>query len=369
MLEVALVGRSVLHRRLLARLGRVAPTDAEVLISGPTGVGKELYARSVHRLSARASAAFVPLNCGALPPDLFENELFGHVGGAFTGARQHRAGLVEEAEGGTLFLDEVDTLSPPCQVKLLRLLQEKEYRRLGESRTRRANVRIVAATNADLLAAVRERRLREDLFFRLRVFPLEIPPLRARPEDIEPIRDECVARYAAAYRLPPVVFGDAAVERMLHYSWPGNVRELENCVRYLTCLQLTRPAAPADLPLLDVSDGDDEGEADATAAMRVFVERPLREAKRDLVSMFEREYLDHALRATNGNIARAARRSGKARRAFFELMRKHGMQASGYCDGLTGGPSPGGPSDVRGSVARPPSSAAPPGSPLSLDRA
>ncbi|MGH8559594.1 MAG: sigma-54 factor interaction domain-containing protein, partial [Methylococcales bacterium] len=170
-----LIGKSDKHCALLATINKIAVTDAEVLISGPTGVGKELYARFLHQASRRYGASFVAINCGAFPPDLFENELFGHVGGAFTGARPHSEGLVCEAEGGTLFLDEVDSLSLPCQVKLLRFIQEKEYRRLGETKLRRANIRIAAATNINLYEAVRNGRFREDLYFRLRVVPLEVP--------------------------------------------------------------------------------------------------------------------------------------------------------------------------------------------------
>jgi len=319
----ALVGQSAAHRRLLAQLHQVAPTDAEVLLCGPTGVGKELYARLLHRLSHRAAGAFVPVNCGALPNDLFENELFGHVGGAFTGARPQSEGLVAEADGGTLFLDEVDSLALPGQVKLLRLVQEKEYRRLGESRTRRADLRIVAATNADLLAAVRERRFREDLFFRLRVVPITVPPLRDRRDDIAPILAAHVARYAEVYRLPRITFTPEALARLRAYDWPGNVRELENCVRALTCLQIQRPIEAIDLPLLDEGAPETRREEPDLSGL------PLRVAKRELVSRFERDYLERALRDNEGNIARAARQSGKARRAFFELMRKHGIKAAG----------------------------------------
>jgi DNA-binding NtrC family response regulator len=306
--------------KLLSQLRKVAPTDAEVLLSGPTGVGKELYARLLHRLSPRAAAAFVPVNCGALPNDLFENELFGHVGGAFTGARPRTEGLVTEADHGTLFLDEVDSLALASQVKLLRLIQEKEYRRLGEARTRRADIRIVAATNADLQEAVRERRFREDLFFRLRVIPITVPPLRDRREDIQPLLSTYIERYSTAYSLPRVTFTQAALARVGTYSWPGNVRELENCVRYLTCLQLPGPVEVIDLPLLDEEVIETPEEEPDLSSL------PLREAKRELVNRFEREYLERALRLTNGNIARAARLSGKARRAFFELMRKHGLK-------------------------------------------
>ena len=193
------------------------------------------------------------MNCGALPADLLENELFGHVGGAFTGARPSSEGLVAAAERGTLFLDEVDSLTPVGQVKLLRFLQEKEYRRLGETRIRRANVRIVAATNANLVTAVRDGRFREDLFFRLRVVPLEVPPLCDRISDIQLLVEEFAARFAESYGLPGISVSDEALQRLTSYKWPGNIRELENCVNYLTCLQLGRPIEPMDLPLLVVS--------------------------------------------------------------------------------------------------------------------
>jgi len=296
----------------------------EVLLSGPTGVGKELYARLLHRLSHRSAEAFVPVNCGAMPSDLFENELFGHVGGAFTGARPRTEGLVMEADHGTLFLDEVDSLAPASQVKLLRLIQEKEYRRLGETRTRRADIRIVAATNADLLAAVREKRFREDLFFRLRVIPMEVPPLRERREDIQLLLSTYVAHYAAAYGLPPVTFTGAALERVRTYSWPGNVRELENCVRYLTCLRPSGAVDVADLPLLEEEERAPRFEEPDLTGLS------LRDAKRELVTSFERAYLERALCESRGNITRAARQSGKARRAFFELMRKHGVKAGSF---------------------------------------
>ncbi|MDH4362362.1 MAG: sigma-54 factor interaction domain-containing protein, partial [Nitrospirota bacterium] len=169
-------GRSSAHLALLHTLAQLARTDVEVLITGPTGVGKELYARFLHQRSQRGNASFVPLNCGALVDTLFENELFGHVGGAFTGARQQSKGLIESAEGGTLFLDEVDSLSAASQIKLLRLLQEKEYRKLGETRLRTADVRVVAATNTRLDLAVQKGNFREDLFFRLRVAPVYVPP-------------------------------------------------------------------------------------------------------------------------------------------------------------------------------------------------
>jgi DNA-binding NtrC family response regulator len=319
---VGMVGCSAEHQRLLEQLLKFAPTDAEILITGPTGVGKELYARFVHSNSRRAKAAFVPVNCGAIPDSLLENELFGHVGGAFTGAQPRSEGLVASAEGGTLFLDEVDTLSLPCQVKLLRFVQEKEYRRLGEARTRSANLRFIAATNANLVDAVKSGRFREDLFFRLRVIPVEVPPLWRRKEDIRPLVNQYVARYAELYSLPSITISESTMERMENYSWPGNIRELENCIQYLTCLQLDHEVQIEDLPLLSFP------EEEAGTPPEIDPSGPsFQQTKRELLSMFEREYLEEALRRSGGNIAEAARASGKARRAFFELMRKHGVKA------------------------------------------
>src|SRR5262249_9230351 len=293
-----LVGRSAAHQRLVATLDKVACTDVEVLITGPSGVGKELYARYLHQRSERFAAPFVAVNCGGLSGDPLENELFGHVAGAFTGARAEREGLVAAAQHGTLFLDEVDTLPAASQAKLLRFVQDKEYRRLGERQLRRADLRFVAATNVNLTEAVSAGRFREDLFFRLRVVPVDVPPLRARPEDIAPLIEQFVRRYAALYRLRPVVIGPAARRRMEQYAWPGNIRELENCIRYLTCIQITRDVEPGDLPLL--------GPPPAPESAAV----TFGQAKHELVERFERERLEEALRRSEGNIARAARSEG-----------------------------------------------------------
>jgi two-component system, NtrC family, response regulator GlrR len=311
------IGVSDAHRSLLEVLGKAASTEIEVLISGPSGVGKERYARYVHTQGKRASRPFVPLNCGAIPNDLFENELFGHIGGAFTGAQRSAEGVVVQAEGGTLFLDEVDALSMTNQVKLLRFVQEREFRRLGEPTVRRADVRIVAATNADLIKRARERTFREDLLFRLRVFPAYVPPLAERPDDAAALLDGLSDWYAEHYQLPRIQLTPRAEGRLRAYSWPGNVRELENCVRYLTCLRLTRCIDVADLLLIDTA-----------PAPRRLLSGDFRKAKNALVDEFERSYLERALEEADGNISRAARAAGKPRRAFFELMRKHGLSKS-----------------------------------------
>jgi DNA-binding NtrC family response regulator len=317
--ECRLIGRSAQHRDLLTRLARVASTDAEVLLTGPSGVGKELYARFLHHQSPRSGAPFVAVNCGLLSADLFENELFGHVAGAFTGARGEKLGLVAAAERGTLFLDEVDALAPSCQAKLLRFIQEKEFRPLGDHALRRADVRFVAATNAELERNISDGRFRADLFFRLRVVPLAVAPLAERPDDIPPLTDEFVTRYAAAYQAKPIVLSDGARARLASYAWPGNVRELENCVRFLTCVGFDRPVEASDLPLLAQPTPPAllvDGDFDQTRSAAV----------RDL----ERRMLETALRRTSGNITQAARIAGKQRRTFFTLLRRHGIDATTF---------------------------------------
>jgi len=291
------------------------------VVSGPSGVGKELYAKLIHERSPRARRAFVPVNCGALPPDLFENELFGHVEGAFTGARTRAAGLVSEAEGGTLFLDEVDSLPLASQVKLLRLIQEKEFRPLGQPQLRTCDVRFIAATNSDLLAEVQAGRFRPDLFFRLRVVPLDVPPLRDRPEDVLVLLNHFIAYYSVEYGQPPVSLTDRANARLVSYSWPGNMRELENCARCLICTRGGRVVDADDLPLIDFPAPQ---EADPGPEGEVWDEQ-FQVAKRRLVRTFERDYVERSLRRHAGNISAAARASGKNRRAFFELMRRHGL--------------------------------------------
>jgi DNA-binding NtrC family response regulator len=306
---------------VLRQLEKVACTDAEVLLTGPSGVGKEVYATHLHTRSKRSEAPFVAVNCGAIPSHLFESEVFGHASGAYTGAHGSTLGLMGAAEGGTVFLDEVDALPRCDQVKVLRLLQEHEYRRLGDSRVRKANVRFVSGSNADLARCVHDGTFREDLFFRLRVVPISIPPLSERLDDVDPLLDHFVTRYAVEYGIAPVVLSPAARGALRVYAWPGNVRELENCVRYLTCLRLERAALPDDLPLLAVrNDLADLSELDG----------PFSEVKADVVSTFERVYLDRALRKAGGNISHAATASGKDRRAFFELLRKHAIRAERY---------------------------------------
>jgi formate hydrogenlyase transcriptional activator len=224
------VGRSRALHAVLRQVEIVAPTDSTVLVLGETGTGKELVARAIHDRSERRERAFVKINCAAIPAGLLESELFGHERGAFTDAVGRRIGQFETADGGTLFLDEVGELPLELQPKLLRVLQDREFTRVGGTRTIKSDVRLVAATNRNLLQMVDERRFRDDLYYRLNVFPIQIPPLRERPEDIEPLVHHFARRFAARMRRRIEIIPAAAVEAMRRHSWPGNVRELENLI-------------------------------------------------------------------------------------------------------------------------------------------
>lgn len=338
-----IVYRSDDQRALLARLDKFAKADVEVLITGPSGVGKELYAAYTHEHSRRCAAPMVTVNCSNLPSHILENELFGHARGAYTGAHATMGGIASAADGGSLFFDEIDTLQPMSQAKLLRFIQTKEYRRLGETNLRRADVRFIAASNANLEELVRTGRFREDLYFRLRVVPIQIKPLAERREDIEPLLDHFAGRYAAEYDLPAVGLSASARRCLQAYCWPGNVRELENCVRYLTCLDLGRAVEPDDLLLYafesdrEIFEPAESVNHDAPdAATTGFDSAPdpvhetMQASKARLIDNFERYYVDRALAAANGNISKAARLSGKHRRAFFELLRKYDFDAGDY---------------------------------------
>ena len=225
-----LIGKSEVFLAEMEKISLLAKSNVSVLISGETGTGKEMVARSIHYLSQRASKPFVPLNCGAIPVDLVENELFGHERGAFTSASGSTTGLIQEADKGTLFLDEVDSLPLLAQVKLLRFLQHKEYRPLGSTKTLKGDVRIIAASNADLEEAVASGKVRQDLYYRLNVIPITMPPLRERPEDIPLLAEHFLAKYAVKFDSPTSSFSMEAMRKLMLYSWPGNVRELEHFV-------------------------------------------------------------------------------------------------------------------------------------------
>lgn len=308
-----IIGESPLLLRQLERVPRFARCDATVLISGESGTGKEIFARALHYLSPRAGRPFVPVNCGALPEHLVESEIFGHKRGAFTGAATDQPGLIHEAEGGTLFLDEIDGLTRTAQVKLLRFLQDGEYREVGSQQIAHADVRVVAATNADCGRLVRAGSFREDLFYRLNVLSLALPALRERRGDIVLLADHILETHAAGANGPPKKLSLAALNRLLGHSWPGNVRELENV--------LTRALVLCDRDTIELSDLNlpDEGGVEEDLSFQ--------QTKSRVVQRFEHDFLETVLRAHDGNITRAARAVKKNRRAFWELLRKHGLLA------------------------------------------
>jgi DNA-binding NtrC family response regulator len=308
-----IIGESQLLLEEIQRVPRFAQCDATVLISGESGTGKEIFARAIHYLSPRGDKPFVPVNCGALPEHLVESEIFGHKRGAFTGAAVDQAGLIHEAEGGTLFLDEIDGLTPAAQIKLLRFLQAGEYRPVGSQQIVHANVRVVAAANADFGRLVREGKFREDLFYRLNVLALALPPLRERRGDILLLADHILSTQAAMKKVLPKKLSLGALNRLLGHSWPGNVRELENV--------LTRAIVLCDRDTLELSDlnlPDDGAEEENQSFQKM---------KSRVIQRFEHDFLATSLRAHQGNITHAARAVKKNRRAFWELLRKHGLLA------------------------------------------
>jgi DNA-binding NtrC family response regulator len=312
-----IIGESPAFLERVRCVPRFARCDATVLISGESGTGKELFARAIHYLSPRADQPFVPVNCGALPENLVESEIFGHKRGAFTGAASDQAGLIREAEGGTLFLDEIDCLTPQAQVKLLRFLQDGEYRPVGSQQILHANIRVVAAANADFSHMVREGKFREDLFYRLNVLSLTLPPLRERRGDILLLTHDFLEKQAAITDGRPKKLSLAALNRLLSHSWPGNVRELQNVLTRAIVLSDRDSIEPSDLDLPD----------SFAAEYQSF-----RAMKSRAVQRFEHDFLATVLHAHDGNITRAAFAVKKNRRAFWQLLRKHGLLAGARRD-------------------------------------
>jgi DNA-binding NtrC family response regulator len=314
-----MVGESLPFLEEIKKIPIVARCDAGVLISGETGTGKELCARAIHYLSPRSSEPFVPFNCGAIPTDLMENELFGHVQGAFTGASTPQSGLIREANSGTLFLDDIDCLALNSQVKLLRFLQEKEYRQLGSAKMSQADVRVIAATNTDLEAAVEEGRLRNDLFYRLNVIPISLPALRDRRKDIPLIARHFLNKYTIEFDKQLTGFASEALQTLMLYEWPGNVRELEHMVE--------RAVLFCDHTVIRENDICLPNNKSTTCKMS------FKEAKATVVKDFEKSYIERLLLSYKGNITKAAQAAQKNRRAFWQLIRKHQIDVQTFKPG------------------------------------
>jgi len=306
-----IVGRAPAFVRVLAQAARFARSEAPLLLTGETGTGKELCARLAHLRGRHPEGPFIPVECGAIPEHLFENELFGHARGAFTDAHLEQKGLVALAQGGTLFLDEVDGLSLGAQGKILRLLQERIYRPLGSEHFRSTNVRVIAAANRNLEDLVRAKQFREDLFFRLNVLRLHLPPLRQRREDIALMARHFLEEICAAGRMEKKVFSPAGIRKLEAYDWPGNVRELANTVHRSIFAAPGTQIAGAHIDFCS-SRSSVEAEPDS-----------FRNAKIVAIERFEREYVERLLEKYSGNITQAAREAGKDRRAFGRLVKKY----------------------------------------------
>ena len=312
-----ILGHSQQVRDLLHSLDQLAPAQTPVLISGESGVGKELVARALHYSSPRAAAPFIAVNCGAVPDTLFEAELFGYEKGAFTGAVNAHVGAFEAADNGTLFLDEIGELPMPMQVKLLRVLQTSEVQRVGSTELRQVNFRLVTATNRNLQAEVKSGRFREDLFYRIHVYPLHIAPLRERPEDIPPLVQHHLSLIAAREKKTPLRVTSAALEKLLAHAWPGNVRELINL--------LERAALLAGADKIDaehiVMPSDPTDNAPTSSALL-----PYREAK----TRFELEYYSQLMRTADGNVSLAAKLGQKTRKEIYDALKRLGLDATAF---------------------------------------
>jgi two-component system, NtrC family, response regulator HydG len=312
-----LIGTSEAFARILALIDKVRDLDAPVLIVGESGTGKELIARQIHGRSSRAGKPFVAVNCSAIPEPLLESELFGHARGAFTGAMRDKPGLIEEAGGGTFFLDEIGDLSPALQAKLLRVLQEREMRRVGETRTRPVQARFLSATHRDLEREIEKGGFREDLYYRLKIIVIEVPPLRERQADLLFLLNRFAERYAAEMGRPKVGFAPRTVDLFFQYAWPGNVRELQNEVQRAVILcgedGVVRPEhlSPKINP---------PPQAGAASPAGTYAE-----AKTEFV----RRFLAQALQRCDFNKARTAETIGLSRQGLFKLIKRHGVGGTG----------------------------------------
>ncbi len=307
--EEVLLGESPAMRKLKAEIARVAPTDARVLIVGENGTGKELVARAIHRLSPRADSRLVEVNCAAIPEELIESELFGHVKGSFTGASEDRRGKFEEADGSTLFLDEVADMSARTQAKVLRALQDGRFNRVGGTKPISSDARVLCATNKNLAEEIRRGTFREDLYFRLAVVPIDVPPLRERVEDIPLLASHFLRQASARFGRRPKSLSLSALEALAAYRWPGNVRELKNLIERLMILSPAEEIGRENLQF--APDGPDTVPADA----------PLKDARED----FERRYILAALRRNRGNVSRAAEALQVERSNLYRKLKSYGI--------------------------------------------
>jgi DNA-binding NtrC family response regulator len=338
--KLNLYGSCTIFTRALELIKQISRHQATVLIQGETGTGKENAARAIHYLGVRSTCPFVPINCATIADDLLESELFGHEKGAFTDARQTKEGLVAVANGGSLFLDEIDSLSTKAQASLLRFLQTQEYRPVGSKKILRANVRIIAATNADLKHWVKIKKFREDLYFRLNVLNLTMPPLRDRKADMPIIAESMVRRFSKEYDLPVKLLSQQSLQYLQQQDWPGNVRELENTLlrSFLLSAGTFIEINPTVNEALLRCEPDRLDQADENGGYKeMFDFEPnstesisFQDAKAIAIESFEKKYLGHIMSVTHGNVTLAAKIAGKERRALGKLLQKYHIDKSLY---------------------------------------
>ena len=318
------VGRSPAMQKVIDTIAQVAETNVDVLIVGETGTGKELVARAIHESGPRSAGPFVPVDCGAIPENLLESEFFGYEKGAFTGADNRRPGLLEQADGGTFFLDEVGELPPLLQAKLLRTLQERSVRRIGGREEIPVDIRVVAATARNLPRMVAEKRFRDDLYYRINVVPIELPPLRDRGDDLGLLAEHFAERYAREMQRPVPAISPEAYQVMRQYRWPGNVRELQNVIRRAIVLSQNDVIDVDDLPESLVASAAGDGSAKGKG---FFAERA------EQIRRFERQYLSNLLRRHGGNVKSAAEEACLPRGTLYRLMKNHGLDGADFRNG------------------------------------
>jgi DNA-binding NtrC family response regulator len=319
-----MIGSTPVMKDLLERIRQVAPTMATVLITGASGTGKELVARAIHQHSLRGNRKFVTVNCTAIPEQVIESELFGHLKGSFTGAWKDKRGLVEEADEGTLFLDEIGDLNTNMQTKLLRLLQEGEYKPVGSVNTRKADIRFIAATNHNLKADIGEKRFREDLFYRLNVIQVEMPSLKERRKDIPLLSYHFLRKYARANQKDILEISPEAMQALVSRDYPGNVRELENIIERGVIFCTSKSLTLKDLHL------DPEGEALYPNLNEEAASLSFKDAKEQMISLFHRQYIMSLLHHSGGNISKAAEAAGIQRQYLHRLMKEAGIEAEQF---------------------------------------
>ena len=319
-----MVGSTPVMKELLERVRQVAPTMATVLITGASGTGKELVARAIHQHSLRAGRKFITVNCTAIPEQVIESELFGHLKGSFTGAWKDKRGLVEEANEGTLFLDEIGDLNPNMQTKLLRLLQEGEYKPVGSVNTRKADIRFIAATNHNLKADISEKRFREDLYYRLNVIHIELPTLKDKKQDIPLLSYHFLKKYAQVNQKDIQEISPEAMQALVSRDYPGNVRELENIIERGVIFCNSTTLTLKDLNL------DAEGESLYPHLSEEIARLSFKEAKDKMISLFHNQYIMSLLRQSGGNISKAADTAGIQRQYLHRLMKEAGIEADQF---------------------------------------